>query len=120
MSMPPPPHNPPNFQPPGYQAYGGQTAPQGNSGMAVAGMVLSLVGLIPCFWVFQVPGLLGMIFGFVGLGQTKQGGRKGRGMAIAAVVIGVVLMLICVAIWVAVAVDPDHCLDFGTGNRCGG
>lgn len=88
--------------------------------MAVAGMVLSLVGLIPCFWLFQVPGLLGMIFGFIGMGQTKEGGRKGRGMAIAAVVIGVLLMLVCVAFWVAIAVDPDHCIEIGDSNVCQG
>ncbi len=118
MSMPPPPQNPPNFQPPGYQPYGGPQTQQGNSGISVAGMVLSLVGIIPCFWALQVPGLLGLIFGFVGLGQTKEGGRKGRGMAIAAVAIGAVLLLICVAFWIAIAVDKDHCLEFGTSNIC--
>lgn len=39
---------------------------QGNSGMAIASLVCSLVGIVPCFWLFQIMGLLGTIFGFVG------------------------------------------------------
>jgi len=115
MSMPPPS----NFQPPpGYQPYGGQPVQQGNSGMAIAAMVLSLVGLIPCFWVFQLPGLLGLIFGFVGLGQTKDDRRRGRGMAIAGIVVGGILVLLCAVVWIAIAVDPDHCIEFGSSNFC--
>ncbi len=112
MSMPPP-----NFQPPGYQQYGTPPAQQGNSGMAVAAMVLSLVGLIPCFWVFQLPGLLGVIFGFIGLGQTKDG-RRGRGMAITGIVVGILLVLVCASIWIAIALDGDHCIEFGNSNMC--
>ena len=80
---------------------------QGTSGLAIAAMVLGLVGLAPCFWIFQLPALLGMIFGFIGLRQTKDGGQGGRGMAIAGVVIGVVLVVLCVAFWIAAALDPD-------------
>ena len=82
MSTPPPPPNVPSgpggFQPPpGYQAYSGQPmTPQGNSGMAVASMVLSLVGIVPCFWGLQIPGVLGIIFGFIGLKQTKDNGSS--------------------------------------------
>ena len=71
-------------------------------------MVLSLVGIIPCFWLFQIPGLLGAIFGFVGLKQTKDGARRGRGMAITGVVIGIILTLACVAFWVY----------FSTNSKC--
>ena len=79
------PGQPGGYQPPpGYQPYAGGPAPMPtNSGMAIASMVLSLVGVIPCFWGLQIPGLLGLIFGFVGLNQTKDGARRGRGMAIA-------------------------------------
>jgi Na+/proline symporter len=103
--------------PAGYQPYPGAPEQQGASGLAIASLVLSLVGVIPCFWVLQVPGLLGMIFGFIGLGQTKDG-RRGRGMAIAGIVVGVLLVLLCAAIWIAIAADPDHCLEFGNSNMC--
>lgn len=106
--------NPPN----GYQPYGGPPQPQGTSGLAIASLVLSLVGLIPCFWFVQVPGLLGTIFGFIGIGQTKDGRSRGRGMAIAGAVIGVILLVVCIAFWIAIALDEDHCIEWGTSNVC--
>ena len=63
--------------------------------MAIASLVCSLVGVIPCFWLFQIMGLLGTIFGFVGLKQTKNGRRPGRGLAMAGVIIGIVLVVAC-------------------------
>lgn len=116
---PPPPGPPGGFQPPpGYQPYaGGPPAQSNNSGMAVTGMVLSLVGLIPCFWFFQVPGLLGIIFGFLGMGQTKDGRQRGRGMAIAGVVIGIVLVVGCAAFWIYVSTS-DNCYRDGNTFRC--
>ena len=76
---------------------------QGNSGMAIASLVCSLVGIIPCFWGIQVMGLLGTIFGFIGLKQTKNGQRGGRGMAIAGVIIGIILLLVFAASWIYIA-----------------
>jgi len=78
-----------------------------NSGMAIASLVLSLVGIIPCFWGFQVPGLLGIIFGFVGLSQTKDNARRGRGMAIAGLVIGIILVLIAIAVLLYLFTSDD-------------
>ncbi len=122
MNMqPPPPPGPagvPGGLPPGYQAYGAGPQPQqGNSGKAVAGMVLSLVGLIPCFWLLQVPGLLGLIFGLLGMSETKNDARRGRGMAIAGVVIGILLLVGCVAGWIYFATNAE-CYRDGTTWRC--
>ncbi len=132
MSMPPPPppgdsfpQPPPGWQsggsmppqPPGYPSYpGGAPIPvkQGNSGIAVASLVCSLVGVIPCFYLFQIMGLLGAIFGFVGLKQTKNGARGGRGMAIAGVIIGLVLVVACIAFWIYFA---THANCVRTGGR---
>jgi hypothetical protein len=85
--------------------------------MAVAALVLSLVGLIPCFWLFQIPGLLGTIFGFVGMSQTKDGTRGGRGMAIAGMIIGVISLVACVAFWIYFAQNAD-CVRTGTTWEC--
>ena len=123
MSPPPPPPNVPSgpggFQPPpGYQAYSGQPmTPQGNSGMAVASMVLSLVGIVPCFWGLQIPGVLGIIFGFIGLKQTKDNARKGRGMAIAGLVIGIILVVVAIALWVYI-LTSDNCVRNGSSFTC--
>jgi uncharacterized membrane protein len=88
----------------------------GNSGMAIASLVCSLVGIIPCFWALQIMGLLGTIFGLIGLKQTKSGERGGRGMAIAGVVIGIILLVAFVAIWVYIA--SSDCVRTGNSFVC--
>jgi hypothetical protein len=129
MSMPPPPPSDPfpqpsgsSFppQPAGYQPYPAgapMAAKRGNSGMAIASLVCSLVGVVPCFWLFQIMGLLGTIFGFVGLKQTKSGERGGRGMAMAGVIIGIVLVVACVIFWIYFAANSD-CRRVGNRFDC--
>jgi len=141
MSMPPPPGNnpPPPFggqpfgeqpygqqpygqQPPmGYQPYGGgmqPVAPQGTNGLSIAGFVLSVVNVIPCFWVFPLPALLGLIFGVVGRGQIKRNeGAKGKGLAVAAIIIGIIFLVIAVLFWVWVA-SSDNCYRDGSSFHC--
>jgi uncharacterized membrane protein len=92
-------------------------AKRGNSGMAIASLVCSLVGVVPCFWLFQIMGLLGTIFGFVGLKQTKSGERGGRGMAMAGVIIGIVLVVACVIFWIYFAANSD-CRRVGNRFDC--
>lgn len=82
--------------------------------MAIASLVCSLVGLFLC----GVPAILGVIFGGVGLSQTKDNARPGRGLAVAGLVIGVLAVLAWGALWIAVATDPDHCIQFGSSTAC--
>lgn len=79
----------------GNGGYGGYSAPQDGfnqppktDGVSIASLVLSLL----C-----CTGLIGLILGFVGLSRTKGGQRKGRGFAIAGIVIGIVSVLATVA-----------------------
>jgi Domain of unknown function (DUF4190) len=121
MSMPPPPPPGGSFppQPPGYQPYpAGAPMPmkQGKSGMAIASLVCSLVGIVPCFWLFQIMGLLGTIFGFIGLKQTKNGARDGRGLALAGTIIGVLLLAMSVAIWIYLS--TADCVRTGNSISC--
>jgi hypothetical protein len=58
---------------------GFQNQPPKTDGVSVASFVLSLL----C-----CTGLIGLILGFVGLSRTKGGKRKGRGFAIAGIVLG--------------------------------
>jgi Domain of unknown function (DUF4190) len=111
----PPGYDQPGYRPPGYQQYGApmHAQPPTNSGMAIAGMVLSLVGLIPCFWFLQLPGLLGVIFSAIGLKQTAGGARKGRGMAIAGLVVGVILLVVMVVVWLTL-----DCVRVGNSWTC--
>jgi hypothetical protein len=61
--------------------------------MAVASLVCSLLG-----WLCFVGPLFGLIFGFVALNQIKQNGQRGRGMALAGIVLGGILVVIAIAV----------------------
>ncbi|MFC5729625.1 MULTISPECIES: DUF4190 domain-containing protein [Nocardioides] len=99
------PYGQPYGQPNPYGAGGGGAygAPPGGGfpnqqpktdGVSVASFVLSLL----C-----CTGLLGLILGFVGLSRTKGGKRKGRGFAIAGIVLGLLGTIALVATIIAVA-----------------
>ncbi len=63
------------------------TGPAPMSGMAVAGFVSSIIFCCPV-----LSPLLGLIFSLVGLSQTKGGVRRGRGLAIAGLIIAIVVI----------------------------
>lgn len=79
----PPPGMPPSYYPP--------VQTRRTNSMATASLVCGVCGFI-CL----VPGILGIIFGFIALGQIKREGTQGRGMAIAGIITG--------AIWPVLAV----------------
>ncbi len=63
------------------------TGPAPMSAMAVTGFVSSLIVCCPV-----LSPLLGLIFSLVGLSQTKGGARRGRGLAIAGLIISIVVI----------------------------
>lgn len=63
------------------------TGPAPLSGMAVAGFVSSVTICCPVF-----SPLLGLIFSAIGLMQTREGMRRGRGLAIAGLIISLLLV----------------------------
>jgi hypothetical protein len=72
--------------PPPAPGYGYGPPPQQRSnGLAIAGLVCGIVGLL-LFGI--VLGPLSLIFGWIGLNRSRQG-ASGRGMAIAAIVLGI-------------------------------
>jgi Domain of unknown function (DUF4190) len=71
-----------------------------NNGMAVASMVLGILGLIGLVWVISP--ILALIFGYISKRQIdRSGGRQGgRGMAVAGIVMGWVgIAFSILAIW---------------------
>jgi hypothetical protein len=62
--------------------------PPRRSGLAVTALVMSLIGLVPCLGLITAP--VGILLGLIGLVAIRPP-RTGKGMAAAAVLIGVVL-----------------------------
>lgn len=76
--------------------YGGASAPVQNNGMAVASMVLGLIGILFCGFT----SILAIIFGHVAQGQIKRTGEGGAGMATAGLILGYVMTGIWVLVWI--------------------
>jgi hypothetical protein len=112
---------------PGYPAYGTPVggyqqyaAPAPNNGMAIASLVCSLVGVIP--FLFGIPCILGIIFGFVARNQIKnsQGRQRGGGMALAGIIVGFSLIGLWVLIISLVAAFGHTTSCFGSAQFCNG
>ncbi|WET80607.1 DUF4190 domain-containing protein [Amycolatopsis sp. QT-25] len=61
------------------------------NGMAIAGLVCSIVGLCSCVTV-----IVGLILGHIGLAKANRGEAGGRGIALAAVIIAYVVIALYV------------------------
>jgi hypothetical protein len=86
-------------------AYGGYPAPRGTNGLAIASLVCSLVG----FACYGVPSLVGVVLGFVSLNQIKQTGQEGKGMALAGIIVGgVIIALYIIGIIIFVVYVSNH------------
>lgn len=86
-SFPPPPPPGPPYPPVGTHGPGGfvQRGPAPMSGVSVAAFVFSWLVCLPV-----VNAVVGIILAIVGLVQTRDGARRGRGLAIAAIPISIV------------------------------
>ena len=89
--QPLPPQQQPPQQQPQYGAY--QPAQPGWNVMAIVGFILA-------FFISVV----GVILGFVALSQIKRTGEQGRGLAIAATIIGFVEIAIGIIVFIFVAI----------------
>jgi hypothetical protein len=63
------------------------------SGAATASMILGIVGLVVGCFMCGIPSVLAIIFGQIGLNQTKNDVKSGRGQAIAGLVMGYILIV---------------------------
>jgi hypothetical protein len=71
----------------------------GTNDVAIASLVCSLFG-----WLCVIGPILGLILGFLALGQIKRTGQRGRGMAIAGIVIGGLVIAASIVIWILGAI----------------
>ncbi|MBN6036715.1 DUF4190 domain-containing protein [Amycolatopsis sp. 195334CR] len=100
-------------QQPGYGYGYGQPMPMQNQdqGMAVAAMICSIVGLVACGGILSI---VGLVLGHIAYAKAKRGEAGGQGMALAAIIIGWVvvgLLLIGVIILVIAGIATDWDFD---------
>ncbi|GAB3144212.1 hypothetical protein GCM10027290_22040 [Micromonospora sonneratiae] len=99
---------------PTYPVYGYTPAPPTN-GMAIAALVLSLVGLASC-----ITAPIGAILGHVARKQIRERGEGGDGLALAGIIVGWILtglFLLVIAFYVVLivwAINAGSSMDSGT------
>jgi prepilin-type processing-associated H-X9-DG protein len=94
MSYPPPA--------PGPLEYGGYGEPQRTSGAAVTALVLGILAILSACIVPVVLAIPAIIFGAIGIAKTGRPQVKGRGMAIAGLVMGLVSVVLGLTLGVAI------------------
>jgi hypothetical protein len=80
----------------------GYAPPASTNGLAVASLVLGLIGVLSCGYTFFVAPLLAVIFGVLGRRQIRETGQRGEGMAMAGLVLGIIGLVISALIVVVV------------------
>lgn len=81
------PYQPAAYPAPAY-GYGGGYPQQKTNALAIVSMIASIVGFV---WILPVIGsIAGVVMGHISLSQLKRTGEKGRGMAIAGLIVGYV------------------------------
>lgn len=74
---------------------------QPTSGLAVASLVLGIVGIFLSWITLMIPSILGIIFGAVAIKQCNEKGLNGRGMAIGGLVCSIIIVAIFVIMLIA-------------------
>jgi Domain of unknown function (DUF4190) len=108
---------PPNYYqgyPGGYPYMPGYGAQVGTNGMAIAAMICGI-----CGFLYLIPAVLGIIFGFIGLSQAKRTGQKGRGMALAGIIVGFLWIVVVIVLIIVLVNSPSFQQGYNTGYNSG-
>lgn len=83
----------------------GFNAPPEKSVLAIIGLVLGIIGLIPCLWGCFVFSIAALVLGFLGQNEVKQGKKTGKGLAVGAIWTGVAGILFSILAVVLIVTD---------------
>jgi hypothetical protein len=101
----PPPVYPAGYPPPYPGQFGDPydpyrpAVPSGTNGKAVAAVTVASIGVVAC--ACFVPSLVGIVLGFIAMGETKRTGQSGHGLAMAAVAIGIATLVLGAVVMLA-------------------
>ena len=82
------------------------------NGLSIAGFCVSCAAIFFNRTLFGLAGIAGLILSIIGLRQCNARGDKGRGLAIAGIVIGAVLTLLVILLIVIAIIAMDYVSDF--------
>lgn len=105
----PPAGGPYGYPPPPYSQY---PLPKTGNGKATAGLILGIISIV-FFWLSffdAIPIVLGLIFGFLGLGESKRTG-SGRGSAIAGIVCAFIGAALAIILTVVIVTRLQTCFN---------
>jgi hypothetical protein len=101
--------NPAGYQSAGYPPRGTpRGAQRRTNGLAIASLACACAGIIP--FLFGIPAVPGIIFGFVARGQIRDasGTQDGAGLALAGIIVGFSLIALFILAIILVAIfDPS-------------
>jgi len=69
------------------------------NGLALAGMICAIVGIIGGDYLFCIPSIVGLILSIVGMVKVKEF-KSGYGFALAGIIVGAVGLLIWLIVWI--------------------
>lgn len=103
---------------PGYS--GGAPSRSLPQGLAVASLVLGILGILTSLiFVGGLLGLIAVILGVVALGKAKRGEAGGRGLAIGGIVTGAIALLLTILLAVTVgSFFAENSKEFSNLNEC--
>lgn len=78
--------------------------PLKTSAMAIASLVCGILGLVTCCAI--VPSAVALVLGGVSLSTIRQGEARGRGLAIAGIVLGIAGLIVGALFWIFAATSP--------------
>lgn len=79
------------------------------SGMATAALVFGIIGFLGGWCLFGIPCLIAIGCGHLGMSETKNGTKAGRGSAVAGLILGYVCVvpMALIAIWLFLGATAD-------------
>jgi hypothetical protein len=68
------------------------------SGWATASLVFGVLGMLGGFCLFGIPCIIAVISGHIGMNETKNGERGGRGLAVGGLILGYIFVAPAIAV----------------------
>lgn len=84
----------------GVRSGGATNLPTKMNTCSLLGFILSLVGLLFYFNIFGMVSLASVVLSIVGLVQISKNFQRGKGFAIAGLVVGICMFMFCLLVWI--------------------